>query len=287
MSRALSLALALCLSACAAPDLDLTGPIRCGAATELNGGCPEGSSCSAGRCCATSLNETTCPPLASLALACDGRRVDPFPAGQVPAACNQASQLSVGAPCANAGDCAMGARLCAPTLPGGYCTAGCESQQVGATCGPSGEGLCVRFGAGRICARRCSLPAGELVARCRGDGPGAYVCAQITGVPEPLCLPDCFASPGVCGANNALVCDRRTHVCTPRDCRDPGVTCDAGEVCSQSSGQCSLDCRATPCPAGQACDTSVGACVAGDRCVGVTCPLLQRCVNGACVRLLQ
>lgn len=206
---------AACLAACAVPDLDRAGNIRCGVATEPNGGCPDGYACNADRCCP--VGSTGCPMLPA---ACEGHRVAAYPASTPPAQC--ATPGTIGRPCARITECATGL-VCpdAATLPGGYCTtAGCAvataaGRAARAQC-EGGGGVCVTgagLGALGTCMMRCSLPAGETFGRCRADQVGKYICARVTNaqINETLCLPDCEALPALC--TNGARCDLRTHLC--------------------------------------------------------------------------
>ncbi len=205
----------VCLAACAVPELDRAGNIRCGVATEPNGGCPDGYACNADRCCP--VGATGCPTLPP---ACEGHRVAPYPAASPPAECSTAPV--VGRACRLAvNPCGTGL-LCAETadLPGGYCSLiGCggslpAARALRTTCEGAG-GVCLGgygIGSGGACAMRCSLPAGETFGRCRADQPGRYICVRVTNtqINETLCIPDCVANPSMCGSG---MCNARTHLC--------------------------------------------------------------------------
>ncbi len=198
---------AVCVAACAAPELDRTGSIRCGVATEPNGGCPDGYECNGGRCCPQGAQG--CPTLSN---ACEVGGVAPFPAQSPPAQC--ASPGPVGRACTGAGSCSSGTN-CFTQVPGGYCSMSCVLPINRNACQSAG-GACVNVTGvpfGEACIMRCSLPAGETVARCRNDQPGRYVCTRVQTrmLDEVLCIPDCATTPSICGASSH--CDLRTHLC--------------------------------------------------------------------------
>jgi hypothetical protein len=202
----------VCLAACAVPDLDRKGAIRCGVETERNGGCPDDYTCNADRCCP--VGAPGCPTLPN---ACEGHRVAPYPASTPPAEC--ASPGVAGRPCARLLDCG-GGMLCTTTvgsvtIPGGYCTTlGCTGPSRSAC--EAGGGVCTALAGSALsnaCLMRCSLPAGETFGRCRDDQPGKYICARITNtqINETLCIPDCESTPAICTGGSR--CDLRTHRC--------------------------------------------------------------------------
>lgn len=219
MSALTRLALVMALAGCAVPELDATGAIRCGAATEPNGGCPSGFTCSAGKCCPTSaLDGGACPTLRA---ACEGASCD-------------ATRLTIGRACTNNGplpvpsmQCVeqgvvpLAESRCAPSrwFPGGYCTARCATP--GTACA-NGQGVCVSSRgitgeAGSFCLRACTLPAGETIARCRTTAgqPDQYVCVTVPGTTYTACVPDCK----VTGCASGQVCDERSRVCVFPDGR--------------------------------------------------------------------
>lgn len=194
-----------CLVACAVPDLDRTGAIRCGVATEPNGGCPDGYLCNADRCCP--VGAAGCPTLPP---ACEGHRVASYPAASPPAEC--ATPGTIGRPCARGSDCATGLRCSELGTPGGYCTTNCG---LGTSCDAVG-GVCVAragWGLPSVCVMRCSLPEGASFGRCRDDQPGRYICARVTNsqINDTLCIPDCATNSALC--TNGATCNLRTHLC--------------------------------------------------------------------------
>jgi len=109
---------------------------------------------------------------------------------------------------------------------------------------------------GRVCA------GGACLDPCLGVVcPTNQVCIAGTPGATTLCGPSCncteLATP-LCPAGRA--CDARTGTPTAGLCVDPG-------------------CETAVCVAGEACTT--GTCV--DACIGVTCPVGQRCMTGACI----
>lgn len=198
------------VTACGVPALERTGAIRCGPATDPNGGCPDGYLCTAERCCPT--GAAGCP---SLPLACEGHDVPSFSAGSAPAVCREpvtagrACTLTGATRCPAGFECNGALTGAAGAFPGGYCTQlACNE----AACGAAG-GVCIPSAVGQVCAMRCTLPQGEPFARCRDDQPGRYVCAHLVSrsLDATVCVPDCTTTPAACGAGTR--CDPRTRAC--------------------------------------------------------------------------
>lgn len=270
MTRWRPLAYAALLGACAVPDLDTSGAIRCG----TEGVCPDGYQCRIGRCCPAGAPVNACPAV---------------PAG------------TPGAPCAGTTCTAnLGTReavgTCVTTFPGGYCTVtGCDVNNSDGACGPSAA--CVPSANTANCIRRCGFdPARPQPQPCRdlaGElAPGqssSYVCVKDPfdrTTTAGLCVPDCTRF-NWCGANT--VCDRVTRSCAAVDCRrTPGVCEPMGQSCDATSGACfrcgdlrSLgDCTRT----GRPCVyTPLNQC--RQRCsVTTPCPTGATCVLGVCSR---
>lgn len=255
------------LAACAIPDLDTAGNIRCG----TEGLCPEGFQCRIGRCC----------PAAA------------------PSVCPALPANVVGAPCV-AGACTidLGTRsisaTCLPREPGGYCTiVGCDLNDSAGSCGEFGA--CVPRNSGATCVRRCAFdPMRPQPQPCR-DLPGevpAGTSTQYVCIKDPydrtttagLCVPDCTRM-NWCTGNT--ICDPTTRSCLPTDCRrTPNVCEPMGLSCDSSTGQCfrCSDYRGVECSrAGRPCGLVGMAC--RQRCSSTTpCPIDATCVAGLCTR---
>ncbi len=269
MTRGPLLAWALLLGACAIPDLDTAGNIRCGS----DGACPDGYQCRIGRCCPAGAARNACPTV---------------PAG------------TPGAPCTGATCTAtLGARqvagTCVATFPGGYCTvANCDVNDSAGTCGEFAA--CVASNTATVCIRRCAFdPSRPQPQACRdlaGEAPGGatqYVCIKDPydrAATAGLCVPDCTRV-NWCGANT--MCDPATRSCLATDCRRTAGVCESmGQSCDAANGQCfrcadqrtAADCNRVGRPCGV---TTLNQC--RQRCApGAACPAGSLCVNNFCTR---
>jgi hypothetical protein len=259
------------LCACAIPDLDTAGNIRCG----TDGVCPDGYQCRIGRCCPAGAALNACPVIPA------GTPGAPCPATSLTCTANLGARQVAG--------------TCATNFPGGYCTVtGCDVNNSEGTCGPSAA--CVPSGTAANCVRRCTFdPSRPQPQSCR-DLPGelaagatsAYVCIKDPydrSVAAGLCVPDCTRL-NYCGANTT--CDATTRGCVPIDCRRAMGVCEPmGQSCDASNGQCfrCADVRGAECTrAGRPCVLTLGS-QCRQRCgTGMPCPTGASCLLGSCNR---
>jgi len=256
--------------ACAMPELDTQGTIRCG----VEGLCPQGYQCRLDRCCPAGAALTACPML---------------PPGIAGAPCTGTTcTVAVGARSV-AGVC-----MPPPNFPGGYCTVTrCDPNDSAGSCGDFA--VCVPVNDSAYCVRRCVFdPLRPQPQPCRNlpgetpDGDTAYVCIK-----DPydrtanagLCVPDCTRT-NMCGTNST--CEASTRRCVPRDCRHvPNVCEPMGLSCNRNTGQCirceildSTECTRAEPLCGM---TPLGNC--RQRCTNnMPCLSGLRCVAGYCIR---
>lgn len=169
--------------------------------------------------------------------------------------------------CASDGTCVEAACVSVVCTTGTLCRAGaCVAPCEGAVCP-----------AGRVCA------GGACLDPCLGVVcPTNQICIAGTAGATTLCGPSCncteLAAP-LCPAGRA--CDARPGTATAGRCVDPGcetATCAASEVCV--TGSCVDACVGVVCPVGQRCAS--GECAA-DHCASVRCPGSDVCRDGVCV----
>lgn len=256
------------LVSCAVPELDRTGAIRCGGASDGGLGlCPDGFECRLDRCCPADSAASTCPAVAAASVGspCTG---NPCSSTTSPTAC-----------CATVN--ARGERV----LPGGYSTTiNCSANSQ---CGDFG--VCLSSAAfGRpVCLRRCTYRPGQ-VTPCRAAPSelsaapsGSYVCLPDPEAQSPtdgICLPDCTAVPALCGADQ---CSPATHTCS--NCTADPASCAAGTACNRSTGRCQrcTEDAVNTCGAAVLCVAATGECVRCgplNRCpMGLSCTAMGRC----------
>lgn len=232
-----------------------TGAVAC-----EEGNCAQGYACRWGRCCPPESTALQCPapstitPTTDGSLRCDG-------AGQCPSTyscrlgiyCCPATggtgpcaPLAIAQPCSVGAACQLSGRATGapapecigPTLrlgtslPGGYCSAKCDTRDI-RSCGNLGQ--CLSLGGALftdpligICVARCRLPdswsPSQPFVSCRSAAMGAspYICVPAvpgeTEVREGFCMPDCTVTDYCPRPLTDLFtsrCNAVTHLCRP------------------------------------------------------------------------
>ncbi len=270
MNVRLALAQVALLCACALPDLDTKGKIRCG----TDGACPDGYQCHIGRCCPAGAALNACPTI---------------PVGTPGAPCSSPT-----CPLIIEGRAVSG--TCVTSSPGGYCTVtGCDTSMGSAACGSFAS--CLTFGSTTACVRRCVFdpdrpqpqPCRDLAGEVPSGETTRYVCIKDPSdraLNAGLCVPDCTVASGTCSAGTT--CDQTRRTCVPADCVQNPSICGAGTTCDTGIRRCvPTNCRNTPgaCEAlGRSCDPSSGQCFRCRDLAMALCTVSRTCTfsGGAC-----